>query len=191
MAKWATRRQIRRSSPTNFPASGNTLYDRAVVSPPRRPGLVKTKQLPLVSRQSRTFARSADHHWQELFEKADVVSEGAIRSEADGPVYYGSTSILLPNRLHGGGYEPEEQPELLALLTVDPHARVRVVRMACLEAQLRARHPIGSVRAEVVIRDDPRGVRVDIDVEANVVAEPGVRKASRPPLHIKGSVGRS
>jgi hypothetical protein len=164
-----------------------------VAAHPRRPGLAKTKELPLVSYQTRTLVRSADYRWRELLEHADVLSEGAIRNETEGPVYYGSTSLILPNRAHGGCFDQAEQQTLAALLSVDPHARVRVVRMACLEAQLRARRPIGSVRAEVVVREDPRGVRVNIDVEAKVVVEPGLRKGSHPPPppETKGRVGHA
>jgi len=106
-----------------------------------------------------------------LFEKADVVSEGAVRDESEGPVYYGSTSVLLATSLYGGGFAESDRDAVMQLLTADPHARVRAVRIACLEAQLRARRSIGAVRAELTIRQDARGVRIDIDVEARVTLE--------------------
>jgi len=60
---------------------------------------------------------------------------------------------------------------LIRLVEADPHARVRAVRIACLEAQLRARQAVGPIRAELTIRTDPRGVRIDIDIEAPIIVE--------------------
>ena len=136
-----------------------------------RPGPKKVQRLPIGSRRTCNFVQSIDYSWRELFEKADVVSEGAVRNESDGPVYYGSTSVLLASSLHGGGYAEAQREALSHLLAVDPHARVRAVRLACLEAQLRARQSIEAVRAELTIRLDPRGVRIDIDIEARVTLE--------------------
>ncbi len=136
-----------------------------------RPGPKKVQRLPIGSRRTCQFVQSIDYSWRELFEKADVVSEGAIRDESDGPVYYGSTSVLLASSLYGGGYAEADRDSVLQLLSADPHARVRAVRIACLEAQLRARRSIGAVRAELTIRLDSRGVRIDIDVEARVTLE--------------------
>ena len=144
---------------------------RFVRSRDNRPGPKKVERLPIGSRRTCHFVQSIDYSWRELFEKADVVSEGAIRNEPDGPVYYGSTSVLLATSLYGGGYAESDRDAVLQLLSADPHARVRAVRIACLEAQLRARRSIGAVRAELTIRTDTRGVRVDIDVEARVKVE--------------------
>lgn len=110
---------------------------------------------------------SSDYRWRELFEAADVVSEGAARMESEGRVYYGSTSIVLQTTSLAS--EDAARPrELARLVAADPHARLRAVRIACLEAQLRAGGPLGSVRAELSVRQDKRGVRIDVDVEARV-----------------------
>lgn len=124
--------------------------------------------MPLVSRRTVDLLQSTDYRWRELFESADVMSEGATRSEPEGAVYYGSTSVLLP-RISKGGSIPDEEVDVLSrLLRGDPHARLRAVRIACLEAQLRAGDRLGPVRAELTVRRDPRGIRVDVDVEAPV-----------------------
>ncbi len=151
-------------------------YDPHVRKATAGPGLYKARGLPLVGYRAGPLIRCSDYRWRELFERADVMSEGAVRDETDGPVYYGSSSILLYNRSHGGTYEDDEGDSVLELLAADPHARIRAIRIACLEAQLRARRPIGCVRAELVVRSDPAGVRVNVDVEAAVVTEPA-RKA--------------
>jgi hypothetical protein len=104
-----------------------------------------------------------------MLENADVVSEGAVRKEVEGSVYYGTTSVLLMPVAKGRKYSVEEVDTLVLLLTADPHARVRAVRIACIEAQLRAGCDIGAVRAELTVRRDACSVRIDIDVEARVI----------------------
>lgn len=133
-----------------------------------RPGLSKARAEPLVSRRAMPLVKSSDYRFRELFERADVMSEGKTRSDADGAMYYGSTSVLLPFASRGGGIPDEHADEVLALITADPHARVRAIRIACLEAQVRARAPIGRVRAEMLVRRDRRGVCIVIEVEARV-----------------------
>ena len=119
-------------------------------------------------RRSVELWQSNDYRWRELFETADVMSEGATRGEPDGPVYYGSTSVLLTLESLGGLVPDALADQLLALVPRDPHARLRAVRVACLEAQLRSGGALGRVQAEVTVKRDPRGIRVDIDVEADV-----------------------
>ncbi len=129
------------------------------------PGLAKTRDLPLVHSRTVELYRSSDYRWRELFEQADVMSEGALRDEPEGSVYYGTTSLLLPRhsldcRTQAG------LDELARLARGDPHARLRAVRIACREAQLRARGPLGSVSAELSVRVDARGIWIDVDVHA-------------------------
>jgi hypothetical protein len=115
--------------------------------------------------------QSSDYRWRELFEGADVMSEGATRVEADGPTYYGSTSILLPYSSRGGFIPDDQGEQVLRLLTRDPHARLRATRIARLEAQVRAAAPIGRVRAELGASLAPHGVQVSVEVEARVHEE--------------------
>jgi hypothetical protein len=161
----------------NFAASCSGQYDRIVKGTRGgdRPGLRKAARLPIVRKRTAELVSSVDYRWRELFEAADVMSEGATRDEPDGPVYYGSTSVLLPRASQGGLVPDSEAEQVRKLLAIDPHARVRAVRIACLEAQLRAEGPLGRVRAELVVREDVRGIRVDIDVEARVHAQPAAR----------------
>jgi hypothetical protein len=137
----------------------------------RKPGLAKTRGQPIVKRRQLELWQSSDYRWRELFESADVISEGATREESEGAFYYGSTSILLPLFSMGGAVPDEELNDVTRALMTDPHARIRAVRIACLEAQVRSGAPIGRVRAEVFVRSDPRGVRVDVEVEARVYHE--------------------
>jgi len=135
-----------------------------------RPGPKKVERLPIGSRRICSLLQSVDYVWRELLENADVVSEGAVRKEVEGSVYYGTTSVLLMPAAKGRKYSVEEVDTLVLLLTADPHARVRAVRIACIEAQLRAGCDIGAVRAELTIRRDACSVRIEIDVEARVIS---------------------
>jgi hypothetical protein len=148
--------------------------------PPKRPGLVKAGREPFISRRSVPLVKSSDYRFRELFESADVMSEGKAKEDPDGAMYYGSTSILLPFVSKGGAVPDEEAELLLALLATDPHARVRAIRIACLEAQVRARAPIGRVRAELFVRRDRQGLRVDVEVEARVFEEPAQKPTTAP-----------
>ena len=132
------------------------------------PGPVKAKGLALGTRRTLELWQSADYRLRELFEAADVMSEGATRSEPDGATYYGSTSVLLPYVSHGGQVPKDRARDIARLIASDPHARIRAIRIACLEAQVRSGAPIGRVRAELVVRREVRGIRVDVEVEARV-----------------------
>jgi hypothetical protein len=151
------------------------------------PGLRKARGAPLVER------RSSDYRWRELFECADVMSEGATRDEPDGATYYGSTSVLLPFASRGGGVPDELGADIVEVIAKDPHARLRAVRIACREAQVRSNARIGRVRAELYVRADAHGVRVDVDVEARVFADAQPRPPRRvdphPPEPKRGSRG--
>ena len=135
---------------TNFVREATAPYD-PLVTRRRGPGLRKASSLPLVEKRTVQMWRSSDYRWRELFESADVMSEGAARAEADGPTYYGTTSVLLPSASRGGHVPDADAAHVLRIIAGDPHARLRAVRIACLEAQLRAGAPIGRVRAELFV----------------------------------------
>ena len=145
---------------------------------------MKTRGLPLLSRRNLELWQSADYRWRELFESADVMSEGALREESEGPVYYGSTSVLLLVESQGGRVPDAAIDDIARALSADPHARLRAVRIACLEAQVRCAAPLGRVRAELFVRPSRRGIRVDVEVEARAEAAralPGPVKTQPPP----------
>jgi hypothetical protein len=139
----------------------------------QRPGLAKTRRAALFARRRLDLIKASDYRFRELFENADVMSEGKARDDPDGATYYGSTSILLLFTSKGGGVPDDAAEEFVALLRSDPHARIRAVRVACVEAQVRAHAPLGRVRAELFVRRDRKGVRVDVEVEARVLRERG------------------
>ncbi len=139
--------------------------------PARGPGLAKTTEVPLFERRMTAVWVTNDYRLRELFEAADVMSEGAIQDDLDFSRYYGTTSIILPWRSQGGLIPDEHRPVSAGLLSRDPHARTRAVRVACLEAQFRAGNPIGRVQAELRFEQTDRGVLIQIEVEARVFAQ--------------------
>ena len=153
------------------------------------PGLAKAGAQRLILRRDIELWQGSDYRWRELFEAADVMSEGAVRNERDGPVYYGTTSVLLPYRSQGGLVPDELAMHVTRIVTRDLHARVRAIRIACREAQVRSKHPIDRVSAEFIVRPDPRGIRVDIEVEARVVVG-AARARSEPPTATRALMRR-
>lgn len=161
-------------------------YAPSVKPRSRGPGLKKTHALPLVNIRRVELWQAADYRWRELFEGADVMSEGATRDEPDGKVYYGSTSILLLFSSRGGLVPDDQAEPLVRLVMRDPHARLRATRIARLEAQVRSAAPIGRVRAELSARAVAHGIQVGVEVEARVhkelaEREHAPRKTSAPP----------
>jgi hypothetical protein len=128
----------------------------------------------------KTLWLSSDYRLRQLFEIADVMSEGEVQSEDDARgIYYGTTSVRLPTVSHGGAIPDEDAGLLAELLRSDPHARVRAIRIACREAQVRARSPLAQVRAEVLVHRDRQGIRFDVDVEARLLQERSRSEGSR------------
>jgi hypothetical protein len=85
-------------------------------------------------------------------------------------MWYGSTSLILPS--------PEPETEMLVHLAArDVHVRVRALRAARREACLRAPGRLGRLACEIHVARDPRGVRIDVDVQAPLIER---RAASRP-----------
>ncbi len=128
-----------------------------------RPGLAKARELPLVLARTATLFRAPDPRWRELFDHADIVSEGSVRAETNGRVWYGSTSLIL--RAPDGA-----DPVLLAgLAERDVHARLRALRTAHREACLRAPARLGRFSCEIRVAPDRGGVRIDVDVQAPLI----------------------
>jgi hypothetical protein len=116
------------------------------------------------------LVRASDARWREMFDRADVISEGGAREEAQGRVWYGSTSLILPTAAGDTAF-------FAAVADRDVHVRVRALRAACREAGSRAPGRLGRASCEVRIAADPRGVRIDVDVQAPLIER---RTASRP-----------
>jgi hypothetical protein len=134
----------------------------ATIAPVNRPGLAKTRGLPLVLARHALLVRASDGRVSEMFDRADIVSEGNVRAEAGGRVWYGSTSVILP----GGD---RDAALFAAIAEKDVHVRLRALRTAHREACVRAPARLGSFTCEMRVLPDSRGVRIDVDVQAPLI----------------------
>lgn len=134
------------------------------------PGLAKGKPTLLVTGSTAGQVRTNDAAWRGAFAAADALSEGAVRDELEGRVWYGTTSLIVP--LDPGVTAPFDPAELAAR---DVHARLRAVRVASREAQVRAPGSLGPVKCELRFSSHERGLRVDVDVEAALIEAPARR----------------
>jgi hypothetical protein len=131
----------------------------------RGPSLKKARAPALLERRG-TFVRTSEGRWRELFAAADAISEGAVKIEPGGRVWYGSTSLIL---ILPTGTPEEERAELRALAEKDVHVHVHALRCAHREAQSRAPGMLGRTVCELRFDDDPRGLRIDVDVQAPLI----------------------
>jgi hypothetical protein len=115
----------------------------------------------LLARET-VLVRACSNRWTELFERADILSEGSARQEAHGRVWYGTTSLILPA-------DGSDTALLAAVAARDVHVRLRAVRVARREACLRAPGRLGRLGCEVQVKPDVRGVRIDVDVQAPLI----------------------
>jgi hypothetical protein len=120
-----------------------------------------------------TFVRTTEGRWRDLFEVADAMSEGAVKQEGDERVWYGSTSLILGLPVETS---LEDRAWLLEVAKKDVHVHVHALRAAHREAQSRAPGQLGRVSCELHFSDDPRGLRIDVDVQAPLIER---RKVAR------------
>lgn len=103
------------------------------------------------------------------------MSEGSLREERTGRVWYGSTSLFL--HVDAGADAP---PAFLAgLVERDVHVRLRAVRVAHREACLRAPGRLGRFTCEMRVLPDRGGVRIDVDVQAPLIEGRAHAKSAR------------
>jgi hypothetical protein len=136
------------------------------------PGLAKARPAPLVEERRPLLARSTDGRWRDLFDRADLVTEGAPREESQGRIWYGSTSMILP-------VDSGEIGLLAGVAARDMHVRLRALRAARREACLRAPGQLGRLACEIRVKPDPRGVRIDVDVQAPLIERRAVPRPAR------------
>jgi hypothetical protein len=139
-----------------------------------RPGLAKARGLPLVCSHHAHLVRVPEPRWRDVLERADVLSEGSVRDESSGRVWYGSTSLILT--VEG---ETPLLTALTALVERDVHVRLRALRIAHREASLRAPSRLGRLSCEMRIAHHGHGVRIDVDVQAPLIERSTGTKAAR------------
>jgi hypothetical protein len=110
--------------------------------------------------------RGSDAEWRRLFDEADAVSEGSVRADAAGDVWYGTTSLIL---VLPEDTTPEDRELVAGVAAKDLHVRLRAVRLAQREAQLRAPSTLGRCSCEIRVGSEARGVRIDVDIQAPLI----------------------
>lgn len=90
-------------------------------------------------------------------------------------VYYGTTSLRCHLEPAAKGWGSElSAAQLAAVVLSDPHARLRVLRIAHREAAARAPGTLGVLQAEMTCRaigaEDSPIIAIDIDVSAEITA---------------------
>lgn len=159
------------------------------LSPHPHPGLTKIRAVPLVRRRVVKLVVADAGPIGEILDAADVVSEGRVEAEKGELVYYGSTSVLLLRKGAGGALPDAEIAALSALLQRDPHARVRVLRIARREAMARAGGTLGTIRAEIDVSPSARGVALLVEVVARVAR--GDLRSTRAPVRDEVAPGEA
>jgi len=128
----------------------------------RGPDLAKVRRQPVLLSRETLLVRAFSARWSELFERADILSEGGVRQEAHGRVWYGTTSLILPT-------DGTDATLLAAVAARDIHARLWAVRVARREACLRAPGRLGRLGCEIQVKPYGQGVRIDVDVQAPLI----------------------
>lgn len=140
----------------------------ATLERPEGPGLAKTIRGKLFQSRTLRLVASSDARWGEVFDRADVMSEGAPRGEGSERLYFGSSNIILLIAPEG----PDQTVQsLVGAVARDPHVRLRAMRVARREAAQRANGPLDRVRTEISVSPCQTGVAVHVDVEAQVLPD--------------------
>lgn len=129
--------------------------------------------MPDLVERSGPFIRTTEGRWRDLFGNADAMSEGGVKDERGGRVWYGTTSLILGLPVET---PVEERAFLLALAQKDVHVHVHALRCAHREAQSRAPGMLGRTVCEVTFSEDPRGLRIDVDVQAPLIERRRVKR---------------
>ncbi|WP_437747316.1 hypothetical protein WME73_21710 [Sorangium sp. So ce302] len=129
------------------------------------PGLAKVQRPPLLQRRHIELVTCSAGRLHALFDSADVLSEGSTRDEGGALVYYGSTSLHVAL--------PPDAPLAARLdraLALDPHLRLRALRVAHREAAARAGGPLGPMQAEIRCGFAPHAAAVSFALTVDVTA---------------------
>jgi len=131
------------------------------------PGIAKVRHPSPHASREMSLTHADDGLWALLFDNADIVSEGAVDREGEDLVYRGTTSIILSTGVLGRADDPFVS-RLAQVASIDPHLRLRAVRIARREAQVRAPSTLEPAHMDVGIRFADGGVRIDVEVDAVV-----------------------
>ena len=134
------------------------------------PGLAKVRRAAITARRTLDLLGLNEGWFASMVDDADVVSEGAIQVVDGVEGYFGSTSLRC--RIALDDDVPRDVGALAQLVVGDPHARLRLLRLAHREAVSRASSRLGVLTAEISVTNlgEEKGTHavlaIDIDVSA-------------------------
>ena len=135
------------------------------------PGLAKCGVAHPFPTRVLNLVRCADALWSEWLQHADVVSEGRLEREHGVTMYRGTTSVIVLSDRYGGIVPHDAVDSATHVAMRDPHFWLRAMRIARREAVSRTDGTLDRIQVELHVRADPRGIRVDIDVEGRVFVD--------------------
>ena len=144
------------------------------------PGLAKARRTPLLAQRQVQLVKLRDGWMTLVLDQADIISEGDVvpdgvaqdGNELASSMYFGSTSLrcaLDPQSLRRQGLDPYQ---LAQAVLCDPHARLRLLRIARREAMSRAGGSLDVVYAELsgtaLCLEDAIELAFDVDLNAKL-----------------------
>jgi hypothetical protein len=146
----------------------------------RGPGIANIRHPHPTTHRHVSLVRTDDSVWATLFEHADIVSEGSSELENDRWVYRGTTSIIvrcaIPTSrrdLRADAPAKEQLDARVRAMMLDPHLRLRAVRVARREAQARITGTLDTVHMDIILLPEHGQIRITVDVDANVMVADG------------------
>lgn len=139
---------------------------------PRIKGLARARRDAfVVAHPVKFLSRGAE---EALFERTEVLSEGALRVTASGERrYFGSTMITFDLTPLGsrwrGPFTEADKAELARLVEGSVRMHLRVTRLACGEVASRVtERPLGPASVETRVRLVGNTLQMDVDLEVGV-----------------------
>jgi hypothetical protein len=130
---------------------------------------------------ARSLSRFSEHA---LFESAEVLSEGGLRSQGESArSYYGSTMITFDlddfARRFRGPLDAAGRQELCQLVEGSVRVRLLAARIACAEVARRVtERPLGTAIVETRVKLAGHTLQMDIDLEVPVGVSSRTRRAT-------------
>lgn len=144
-------------------------------------GLARVRRTAFIATHpARFLSRGAE---ELLFEHAEVLSEGSLRSSPSGEVrYFGSTMITFDldhlAQHWRGSFDAEQRAELAHLVQGSVRMHVRATRLACAEVARRVtERPLGPAAVEISVRLVGSSLQMDVDLELAVGVCSSARRA--------------
>ena len=137
-----------------------------------------TRGQVLVGRKGQAVSRAFE---EELFRRADILSEGGSRSAPGGDTYFGSTMISFDldrvTKQWRGDFDESARRQLADAVDGSVRMRLRAMRLACAEAARREpSRVLGTALTEIRVRLSGNQLHIDVDLEVPLGVSSRTRK---------------